>query len=77
MRNERPRHASFFSGVGGTDIGLERAGWQTVSFAEIDPYASAVLAERWPGIPNVGDMALAPTLRVGPARAAETGSSRP
>lgn len=49
-------HASFFSGVGGTDLGLERAGWRTVSFSEIDPYASAVLAERWPGIPNLGDI---------------------
>src|SRR3990170_2131588 len=36
-------HASFFSGVGGTDLGLERAGWRTVSFSEIDPYACAVL----------------------------------
>jgi DNA (cytosine-5)-methyltransferase 1 len=49
-------HASFFSGVGGLDLGLERAGWRTVSFSEIDPYASAVLAERWPGVPNLGDI---------------------
>jgi DNA (cytosine-5)-methyltransferase 1 len=49
-------HASFFSGVGGLDLGLERAGWRTVSHSEIDPYASAVLAERWPGIPNLGDI---------------------
>ena len=38
------------------DLGLERAGWRTVSFSEIDPYASAVLAERWPGVPNLGDI---------------------
>jgi DNA (cytosine-5)-methyltransferase 1 len=49
-------HASFFSGVGGLDLGLERAGWRTVSFSEIDPYASAVLAQRWPGVPNLGDI---------------------
>jgi DNA (cytosine-5)-methyltransferase 1 len=49
-------HASFFSGVGGLDLGLGRAGWRTVSFSEIDPYASAVLAERWPGVPNLGDI---------------------
>jgi DNA (cytosine-5)-methyltransferase 1 len=49
-------HASFFSGVGGLDLGLERAGWRTVSFSEIDTYASAVLAERWPGVPNLGDI---------------------
>lgn len=49
-------HASFFSGAGGTDLGLEQAGWRTVSFSEIEPYANAVLAERWPGIPNLGDI---------------------
>lgn len=49
-------HASFFSGVGGLDLGLERAGWHTVSFSEIDPYASAVLAERWPGVTNLGSI---------------------
>ena len=49
-------HASFFSGVGGLDLGLERAGWRTVSFSEIDPYANAVLAERWLGVPNLGDI---------------------
>ena len=49
-------HASFFSGVGGLDLGLERAGWRTVSFSEIDPYASAVLAQHWPGVPNLGDI---------------------
>ena len=54
--DERLTHASFFSGVGGLDLGLERAGWRTVSFSEIDPYASAVLAERWPGVPNLGDI---------------------
>jgi len=37
-------------------MGLERAGWRTVSFSEIDPYASAVLAQRWPGVPNLGDI---------------------
>lgn len=49
-------HASFFSGGGGLDLGLERAGWRTVSFSEIDPYACAILAERWPGVPNLGDI---------------------
>jgi site-specific DNA-cytosine methylase len=49
-------HASFFSGVGGLDLGLERAGWRTVSLSEVDPYASAVLAERWHGVPNLGDI---------------------
>jgi DNA (cytosine-5)-methyltransferase 1 len=50
------RHASFFSGVGGLDLGFHRAGIATVSLSEIDPYASAVLAERFPGVPNLGDI---------------------
>jgi len=49
-------HASFFSGAGGLDLGLERAGWRTVSFSEIDPYASAVLAQHWPNVPNLGSI---------------------
>jgi DNA-cytosine methyltransferase len=68
-------HASFFSGVGGLDLGLERAGWRTVSFSEIDPYASAVLAERWPGVPNLGDIAqLAASVRPLQPRAGGHGS---
>jgi site-specific DNA-cytosine methylase len=58
-----PTHASFFSGVGGVDLGLERAGWRTVSFSEVDPYASAVLAARWPGVPNLGDITALAGLR--------------
>lgn len=50
------RHASFFSGVGGLDLGFHRAGIATVSLSEIDPYASAVLAERFPEVPNLGDI---------------------
>jgi len=53
-------HASWFSGAGGLDLGLERAGWRTVSVSEIDPYASAILAERWPGVPNLGDILAEP-----------------
>ena len=50
------RHASFFSGVGGLDLGFERAGIKTVSVSEIDPYASSVLAERFPDAPNLGNI---------------------
>jgi DNA-cytosine methyltransferase len=50
------RHASFFSGVGGLDLGFHRAGIETVSFSEIDPYASTVLGERFPEVPNLGDI---------------------
>ena len=50
------KHASFFTGVGGLDLGFERAGIETVSVSEIEPYACAVLAERFPDAPNLGDI---------------------
>lgn len=53
--NERT-HASFFSGAGGLDLGLERAGWRTVSYSEVDPYACSVLERHWPGVPQLGDI---------------------
>lgn len=50
------KHASFFSGAGGLDLGFHRAGIETVSLSEVDRYASAVLAERFVGVPNLGDI---------------------
>lgn len=47
---------SLFSGIGGIDLGLERAGMQCRWQSEIDPYASRVLAKHWPNIPNLGDI---------------------
>jgi len=47
---------SLFSGIGGIDLGLERAGMQCRWQSEIDPYASRVLAKHWPDIPNLGDV---------------------
>ena len=59
------RVGSVCSGVGGLDLALESAGFEVAWHAEIDPYASKVLAKRWPGVPNVGDWTAIPlgTLR--------------
>jgi DNA (cytosine-5)-methyltransferase 1 len=47
---------SLFSGIGGLDLGLERAGMEVAWQSEIDPYCCRVLAKHWPGIPNLGDV---------------------
>jgi len=47
---------SLFSGVGGMDIGLKWAGFRHLFFAEVDAYARAVLAARFPGVPIYEDV---------------------
>lgn len=44
-----PRVGSLFSGIGGLDLGLSRAGFGHAFFCESDPYRRAVLAHHWPG----------------------------
>ena len=50
------RYLSFFSGVEMAHLAVERHGWELVACAEIDPFASAVIAERLPHVPNLGDV---------------------
>jgi DNA (cytosine-5)-methyltransferase 1 len=50
------RILSVFSGVGGMDLGLERAGHQIVGMCEIDNKARSVLTHRWPNIPIWDDI---------------------
>lgn len=50
------RYGSLCSGVEAATLAWHGLGWQAAWFAEIDPFACAVLAQRWPHVPNYGDM---------------------
>lgn len=43
---------SLFAGVGGLDLGLERAGLECRWQVEMDDYAQKVLAHHWPDVPR-------------------------
>lgn len=47
-----------FAGIGGPALAARWMGWTPTFFAEVDPYASAVLAKNFPGVPNLGDVRL-------------------
>ena len=47
---------SLFSGIGGLDLGLERAGMRVIWQSEIDPYACNVLSKHWPEVVNHGNI---------------------
>jgi DNA (cytosine-5)-methyltransferase 1 len=52
-----PRVGSLCTGYGGLDLAVELVlGGRLVWYAETDPHARTVLAERWPDVANLGDI---------------------
>jgi DNA (cytosine-5)-methyltransferase 1 len=47
---------SLFSGIGGFDLGMIRAGHQVLWFCESDPFCRTILAKHWPTIPCYEDI---------------------
>lgn len=53
------RFVSLFAGVGGFDLGFERAGWTCVGQVEIDKHCQTVLKRHWPDVPLHDDVTTA------------------
>jgi len=43
-------HLDLFSGIGGFSLALERVGFKTVGFCEVDPYCRLLLQKHWKGV---------------------------
>lgn len=56
VHESKLRVASFFAGIGGFDLGFERAGMQTVWQCEIKDFCVSVLEKHWPDVPRMGDI---------------------
>ena len=48
--------ASFFAGIGGFDLGLERAGMSVKFQCEINKFGQKVLKKHWPKVPLIDDI---------------------
>jgi DNA (cytosine-5)-methyltransferase 1 len=52
------RYGSVCSGIEAASVAWESLGWEAQWYSEIEPFPSAVLAHRFPTVPNLGDMTL-------------------
>lgn len=50
------RFLSLFSGIEAASTAWADLGWECVGFSEIEPFPCELLAQRHPGVPNLGDV---------------------
>lgn len=55
---------SLFLGIGGLELGLERAGMRVAWQVEIDPFCRDILAQHWPDVPRLTDVRSPETSRL-------------
>jgi DNA (cytosine-5)-methyltransferase 1 len=66
-RVHRGRVVGLFAGIGGIELGLQRAGFESELFSEIDPAAAQILRRHFPGIeikPDVTKLRRIPKVEV-------------
>jgi DNA (cytosine-5)-methyltransferase 1 len=56
MNGQPLRYLSLFSGIGGFDLGFDRAGMVCAGQVEIDDYCRGVLAKHWPDVKRLNDV---------------------
>lgn len=54
------RFGSVCSGIEAASVAWNPLGWEAAWFSEIEPFPCAVLAHRFPDVPNLGDMTTLP-----------------
>lgn len=47
---------SLFSGIEAASVAWGELGWECIALSEIEPFPCAVLAHRFPNVPNIGDV---------------------
>ena len=63
-------YGSICSGIEAATVAWDPLGWKAAWFSEIEAFPSAVLAERWPEVVNLGDMTkIAAAVRAGEVQA--------
>jgi len=60
------KYLSVCSGIEAASVAWAGLGWQCAAVAEIDAFACAVLAHRYPDVPNLGDFTAIEAHHVGP-----------
>lgn len=50
------RYISLFSGIEAASVAWEPLGWEPLAFSEIEPFPCALLEQRFPAVPNLGDI---------------------